>query len=172
MTKWLQAIRQSTTYLGVAVIVIIWGGICLLAVQERESAYQDAVRQGGNLSLVLEEYIRRVVQESDTALLELRREYQRDPQHFDLATWVARDRAHNGLTVQFGIVNAAGFVIQSSFRTLGSPVYVGDRAPFTEPRDLTTDQLYVSDPIVGHVTKRLTLQFVRRMTNPDGSFAG
>jgi diguanylate cyclase (GGDEF)-like protein/PAS domain S-box-containing protein len=74
--------------------------------------------------------------------------------------------------VQFGIVNAAGFVIQSSFRTLGSPVYVGDRAPFTEPRDLKTDQLYVSDPIVGHVTKRLTLQFVRRMTNPDGSFAG
>ena len=172
MTKWLQAIRQSTTYLGVAVIVIIWGGISLLAVQERESAYRDAVRQGGNLSLVLEEYIRRVVQESDTALLELRREYQRDPQHFDLAAWVARDRAHNSLTVQFGIVNAAGFVIQSSFRTLGSPVYVGDRAPFTEPRDLKTDQLYVSDPIVGHVTKRLTLQFVRRMTNPDGSFAG
>ena len=74
--------------------------------------------------------------------------------------------------VQFGIVNAAGFVIQSSFRTLGSPVYVGDRAPFTEPRDLKTDQLYISDPIVGHVTKRLTLQFVRRMTNPDGSFGG
>jgi diguanylate cyclase (GGDEF)-like protein/PAS domain S-box-containing protein len=172
MTKWLQAIRQSTTYLGVAVIVIIWGGICLLAVQERESAYRDAVRQGGNLALVLEEYIRRVVQESDTALLELRREYQRDSQRFDLAAWVARDRAHNGLTVQFGIVNAAGFVIQSSFRALGSPVYVGDRAPFTEPRDLKTDQLYVSDPIVGHVTKRLTLQFVRRMTNPDGSFAG
>ena len=172
MTKWLQAIRQSTTYLGVAVIVIIWGGISLLAVQERESAYRDAVRQGGNLSLVLEEYIRRVVQESDTALLELRREYQRDPQHFDLAAWVARDRAHNSLTVQFGIVNAVGFVIQSSFRTLGSPVYVGDRAPFTEPRDLKTDQLYVSDPIVGHVTKRLTLQFVRRMTNPDGSFGG
>ena len=66
MTKWLQAIRQSTTYLGVAVIVIIWGGIYLLAVQERESAYRDAVRQGGNLALVLEEYIRRVVQESDS----------------------------------------------------------------------------------------------------------
>jgi diguanylate cyclase (GGDEF)-like protein/PAS domain S-box-containing protein len=171
MTKW-QAIRQSTTYLGVAVIVIIWGGICLLAFQERESAYQDAVRQGGNIARVLEEYIRRVVQESDSALLELKRDYQRDPQHFDLAAWVARTNAHNDLTVQFGIVNAAGFVIQSSFRTLASPVYVGDRAPFTEPRDSKTDQLYISDPIFGHVTKRLTLQFVRRVNNPDGSFAG
>ncbi len=62
MTNWVQAFRQTTTYLGVAVIAIIWGGIYLLAAQERESAYQDAVRQGNNLSRVLEEYIRRVVQ--------------------------------------------------------------------------------------------------------------
>lgn len=172
MTKWLQAIRQSTTYLGVAVIVIIWCGIYLLASQEHESAYQDAARQGGNIARVLEEYIRRVVQESDSALLELRRDYQRDPQHFDLAAWVARNKAHNALTVQFGIVNAAGFVVQSSFRSLASPVYVGDRAPFTEPRDAKTDELYISDPILGHVTTRLTLQFVRRVTNPDGSFDG
>jgi diguanylate cyclase (GGDEF)-like protein/PAS domain S-box-containing protein len=172
MTRWFQALRQSTTYLGVVVIVIIWGGIYLLASQEHESAYQDAVRQSGNIARVLEEYIRRIVQESDSTLLELRRDYQRDPQHFDLAAWVARNKAHNGLTVQFGIVNAAGYVIQSSFRSLAAPVYVGDRAPFTGPRNEKTDQLYISDPIVGHVTKRLTLQFVRRVVNPDGSFAG
>ena len=27
MTKWVQAIRQATTYLGLVVIAIIWGGI-------------------------------------------------------------------------------------------------------------------------------------------------
>ncbi|HUI15744.1 MAG TPA: EAL domain-containing protein [Xanthobacteraceae bacterium] len=172
MAKWLQTIRQSTTYLGVAVIVIIWSGIYLLASQERESAYQDAVRQGGNLSRVLEEYIRRVVQESDSALLELRRDYLRDPQRFDLARWVARNRVHNDLTVQFGIADAAGYVTKSSLRSLASPVYVGDRAPFTGPRDDKTDQLYISDPIVGNVTRRLTIEFARRMANADGSFAG
>ena len=30
--------------------------------------------------------------------------------------WVARNKSHNALTVQFGIVDAAGFVVQSSFR--------------------------------------------------------
>ncbi len=172
MTNWLRSLRQTTTYLGVAVIAIIWIGIYLLSSQEHEGAYQDAVRQGGNLTRVLEEYIRRVVQESDSALLELRRDYVRDPEHFDLAAWVARNQAHNDLTVQFGIANAAGFVTQSSLRSLASPVYVGDRAPFKEPRDQKSDQLYISDPIVGNVTKRLTLEFGRRMTNPDGSFAG
>jgi diguanylate cyclase (GGDEF)-like protein/PAS domain S-box-containing protein len=172
MADWLRSLRQTTTYLGVAVIVIIWGGIYLLANEEHDSAYQDAARQGGNLSRVLEEYIHRVVQESDSALLELRRDYLSDPQHFDLQEWIARGQVHNDLTVQFGIANAAGYVTTSSFRALTSPVYVGERVPFTVLRDAKSDRLYISDPIVGHITKRLTLEFARRMTNPDGSFAG
>ena len=172
MTKWLQAIRQSTTYLGVAVIVIIWGGICLLAVQERESAYQDAVRQGGNLALVLEQYFKRVVQQSDSALLELRRAYERSPQKFDVADWVARTQSHNNLTAQFGISGADGFVKQSSLGPLPAPVYVGDRTSFVVQRDSKIDRLYVSDPVIGNVTKKITFEFTRRLNNPDGSFAG
>ena len=172
MVDWARSLRQTTTYLGVAVIAVIWGGIYVLASQEHAGAYQDAMRQGGNLTRVLEEYIRRIVQESDSALLELRRDYLRNPQHFDLAAWVAGGQVHNELTVQFGIADAAGFVTKSSLRPLASPVYVGDRAPFTVPRDDKTDELYISDPIVGHVTGRLTIEFARRMTNPDGSFAG
>src|SRR5271155_1914058 len=108
MTKWFQAVRQTTTYLGIAVIAIIWGGIYLLASQEHERAYQDAVRQGSNLTRVLEEYARRMVQECDRSLLALRRAYQRDPQHFDIAAWMARSQAHDDLAIQFGIADADG----------------------------------------------------------------
>src|SRR5580658_8729116 len=110
MTKWVQAIRQTTTYLGLVVIAIIWGGIYLLSSEQHERAYQDAVRQGSNLTRVLEEYLRRVVQETDNALLSLRRAYQKNPQHFDIAGWVARTQSHNSLTLQFGISDADGFV--------------------------------------------------------------
>jgi diguanylate cyclase (GGDEF)-like protein/PAS domain S-box-containing protein len=172
MSKWLQAIRQTTTYLGVAVIAIIWGGIYLLASQEHQSAYRDALRQGGNLARVLEEYISRVVQESDSALLQLRRDYQKDPQHFDIAGWVARTQSYTNLTVQFAIADADGFVKLSSLGPLAAPVYVGDRKPYKYTRDHTADQLYISDPVFGSVTKKLTIEFARRMTNADGSFAG
>ena len=172
MSKWLQALRHSTTYLGVAVIIIVWGGISLLAGQEHESAYQDAVRQGGNLARVLEEYIKRVVQESDSALLELRRAYQRHPENFDIASWAARSQSHNGLTVQFGIAGADGFVKLSSLGPLSAPVYVGDRPSFTFQRDATADRLYISDPVIGHVTKKLTIDLTRRMSKPDGSLDG
>ena len=86
MNKWLHEFAQTTTYLGVAVIVIIWGGIYLLASQEHERDYGDAVRQGSNLTRVLEEYIKRVVKETDSTLLALRQSYQEDPQHFDIST--------------------------------------------------------------------------------------
>jgi len=173
MTRWLQAIRQTTIYLGVVMIAIVWGGIYLLASQQHERAYEDAVRQGSNLTRVLEEYIRRVVQETDHALLALRRAYQKDPQHFDIADWIARTQSQNNLAIQFGITGADGFVKLSSLKAIASqPPYVGDRAHFTFQRDATSDQLYISEPVVGHVSGKLTIQFTRRLSKPDGSFDG
>ena len=172
MTKWAKAFRQTTTYLGVVVIAIIWSGIYLLASEQRERAYQEAERQGSNLTRVLEEYIRRIVQESDSALLALRHDYERDPQHFDMSRWLTRTQSHNNLTAHFGITDAKGYVIQSSRGRLTTPQYVGDRAPFIFQRDSATDQLFISDPLIGQVSRKLTLEFTRRLSNPDGSFNG
>jgi len=172
MAKWVQALRQTTTYLGLVVIAIIWGGIYLLSSEQRASAYQDALRQGGNLARVLEEYIKRIVQESDSALLELRQAYQKDPQHFDIATWAVRTKSYANLTVQFGIADAHGMVTLSSLGPITKQIYVGDRPSFMFQRDHADDRLFISDPAIGKITKKLTLDFTRRMTGPDGSFAG
>jgi diguanylate cyclase (GGDEF)-like protein len=172
MSKWVHAFRQPTTYLGVAVIAIIWGGIYLLASQEHELAYQDAVRQGANLTRVLEEYISRVVQESDDALLALRRRYQKDSQNFDMASWVARTQSQKSLTVQFGIAGSDGFIKQSSHGPLATPIYVGDRAHFKFQVEDTADQLYISAPVLGNITGKLAIEFTRRLSEPDGSFDG
>jgi diguanylate cyclase (GGDEF)-like protein/PAS domain S-box-containing protein len=172
MTKWLQALLQTTTYLGVAVIAVLWGGIHLLTAQEHERAYQDAVRQGDNLNRVLEEYVRRVVEGTDDALLSLRRAYQSDPQHFDIVRWAAATQSNNSLAVQFSITDADGFVRRSSLGPIPHSVYVGDRVPFTVQRDAKEDRLYISTPLVGQVTKRLSIDFNRRLIAPDGAFAG
>jgi diguanylate cyclase (GGDEF)-like protein/PAS domain S-box-containing protein len=172
MTRWLQAFRQTTTYLGVAVLALIWAGIYLLAGQEHDRAYQDAVRQGGNLNRVLEEYVRRVVEENDDALLALRRGYQGDSQHFDIGRWAAETQSNNSLAIQFSIVGADGFVKQSSIRAVNHLHYVGDRDPFKTQRAATADELYISKPLLGKVTKKYIIYFARRITLPDGAFAG
>ena len=83
---------------------------------------------------------------------------ERSPQNFDVADWVARTQSHNNLTAQFGIAGADGFVKQSSLGPLPAPVYVGDRTPFYVQRDSKIDRLYISDPVIGHVTKKITLR--------------
>jgi diguanylate cyclase (GGDEF)-like protein/PAS domain S-box-containing protein len=172
MRDWIPATRQTTTYLGVAVIAIIWGGIYFLSNQEHERAYWDAARQGNNLTRVLEQYVRHVVRETDSQLLALRRSYQKDPEHFDIAGWVADTQSQGDLTLLFGIIGVDGFVKKSSVGTPPSTIYVGDRAHFIFQRDASTDQLYISTPITGRFTKRWKIEFARRLSKPDGSFDG
>ncbi len=172
MPKWLQAFRQTTTYLGVVVMAIIWGGIYLLASEQHERAYQDAVRQGSNLTRVLEEYVRRVLQQCDQSLLALRRAYERSPDHFDIDAWMVRTHPQNDLTFQYGIADANGFLKISSRGPVTTPTFVGGREHFTFHINNAQDQLYISPPLLGHVTGRLTIQMTRRLTKPDGSFDG
>ena len=173
MAKWVQSIRHTTTYLGLAVIVVIWSGIFLLGEQEHRRAYNDAVRQGGNLTSVLEEYVQRIVLQSDNVLLAMRRDYLRNPQNFDLVSWAKGAQFHNRLTANMGITDAQGYVVQASLRHLPSPVYVGDRTAFTFQRDFgSRDQLYISDPLVGGVSKERAIQFTRPINDSDGGFIG
>jgi hypothetical protein len=172
MKKWLYEFAQTTTYLGVAVILIIWGGIFLLASQEHERDYEDAVRQGSNLTRVLEEYINRVVKETDSALLALRQSYQEDPQHFDIRRWVVHSRPNTELTLQYGITSSDGFVLQSSLAPLPAPTYVGDRPHFKVHAESTADQLYIGAPVIGKLSGKLTIELTRRISNAEGSFAG
>jgi diguanylate cyclase (GGDEF)-like protein len=172
MNKWIHEFAQTTTYLGVAVILIIWGGISLLASQEHERDYRDAVRQGSNLTRVLEEYIKRVVKETDGTLLALRQSYQEDPQHFDITRWVERSRSNTELTLQYGIANSAGFVLQSSLAPLSAPIYVGDRPHFKVHAESTVDQLYIGAPVIGKISGKLTMELTRRLSNAEGYFAG
>lgn len=172
MHDWIPAIRQTTTYLGAAVIIIIWGGIYFLSNQEHERAYWDATRQGNNLTRVLDEYVSHVVRETDSQLLALRRSYQKDPEHFDIARWATDAQPQGGLTLLFGIIGVDGFVKQSTIGTPPSTIYVGDRDHFKFQRDTSTDQLYISTPLTGRFTKRWKIEFARRLNRPDGSFDG
>ena len=172
MGNWVSAIRQTTTYLGLVVIAIIWSGIYFLSNQEHERANADAVRQGSNLTRVLEEYTRRVVRETDSQLLALRQAYQKDPNHFDMASWVAGMHPGDDLTLLFGIVDADGFVKLSSVGTIPAAFYVGDREYFELQRQASTDQLYISPPLTGRSSKKLQIEFTRSLSKPDGSFDG
>src|ERR1700682_3388377 len=110
MSQWIRAFAQTTTYLGVLVIVSIWGGVYFLSNEAHDRAYEDGLRQGSNLARIFEEYISRAIKRTDSELLVLRKLYEGDSAHFDLNHWIDSTTTRNNLTVHFSITGPDGII--------------------------------------------------------------
>ena len=171
MLQWIRAFAQTTTYLGVVMIVAIWGGIYFLGNEAYDRAYEDGLRQGSNLTHVFEEYIARAIKGTDSELLVLRKVYQQDPEHFDFDHWID-DATRSPLTVHLSITGPDGIIRLSSLGPIRSTVDNSDREPFRVHVNGTTDELFISQPTIGHLTGKPSIQLTRRLSTPDGSFGG
>ena len=168
----LRAFAQTTTALGVAMIVLIWSGVVFLSGAERDRAYESGLRQGTNLTRIFEAYISQVVKGTDSALLALRDSYERDPRNFDLTRWVDNARFQNDLVIQFVVIGRDGIMKSSTLASSGPPIDLSDRDHFRYHAHAATDELFISPPIVGRVSGKATVQLARKLRAPDGSFGG
>ena len=120
MFRWVRAVAQTTTCLGVVLIGAIWGGVFLLANAAHQRAYEEGLRQGSNLTRIFEEYISRVVQSSDSQLQFLRKLYEQDPAKFDFARWIDSSKKRNDLTNHFSIIDPNGVISPRPLMILGA----------------------------------------------------
>jgi diguanylate cyclase (GGDEF)-like protein len=172
MSQWIRAFAQTTTYLGVIMIGAIWGGIYFLTAEAHDRAYEDGLRQGSNLTRVFEEYIAHAISGIDSELLVLRKLYQQDPPHFDFDSWIDSTTARSSLTLHFSITGPDGIIRLSSLGPVSSIVDISEREPFRVHVGSAADELYISQPTVGHLSGKPSIQLTRRLLTPDGSFAG
>jgi diguanylate cyclase (GGDEF)-like protein/PAS domain S-box-containing protein len=172
MPPWIRAFAQTTTYLGVVMIAVVWGGVLFITNQSHELAYEEASRQGSNLSRAFEEYISRVVRGVDGELLVLRKLYQQNPAQFDFATWIDRTTILSNLTVHFTLTGTDGIIRLSSLGPIRSTVDISRNDTFRTHVDSTTDDLFIGVPGIGRLSGRMSIQLTRRLTQSDGSFGG
>jgi diguanylate cyclase (GGDEF)-like protein len=171
-SKWLKAWAQTTTYLGVVMIGVIWSAAFFLANEKYGHALDSAQRQGSNLARVFAEYISRVINGTDSQLLVLRELYENNPRVADLSHWVNNARFKNDLAVQFALADRDGSVLYSSIGPIESKVDISDREHFRVHSGSKIDDLFVSAPIIGRVSGKQTINLTRRITLPDGAFGG
>jgi len=172
MFRWVRAFAQTTTCLGVVLIGAIWGGVFLLANAAHQRAYEEGLRQGSNLTRIFEEYISRVVQSSDSQLQFLRKLYEQDPANFDFARWIDSTKKRNDLTMHFSIIDPHGIIRLTSIGPVRSRVDTSQNRSFRVHINSTTDELDISEPRIGRLSGRLSIQLTRRLTAPDGAFGG
>jgi diguanylate cyclase (GGDEF)-like protein/PAS domain S-box-containing protein len=70
------------------------------------------------------------------------------------------------------VADSQGMVILGKGVSAGANASWADRDFFSTLRDHADSGLYVTNPIIGRVTKVWVISFVRRYNKPDGSFAG
>ena len=164
--------HYSGAVLGLCAVALLWAGIYQFLSIDEERAEQRAVHDTANLARAFEEHIVRSIQAADQTLLSLRESYMRDPAHFDLPAWSRNIQLLPSVSIQIGLIDTDGHLLTNNTGPLTERIDLSDREHFQAQLHSTHDELFISKPVFGRVTKRSLIELTRQISAPDGSFAG
>jgi diguanylate cyclase (GGDEF)-like protein len=172
----LVAQRRSTAILGMIIIVMLWTGIIMKYFESKENDQREAERNLQNFAMLFEENVLRSIGEIDKALLYLRRivETRGASGSYDtIYTLVQSSDVLSEIIVQAAIVDNKGIIRWSNAQTASAPaISVADREHIKVQLNSTTDQLFISKPLVGRASGQWSVQFTRRFMRKDGTIGG
>lgn len=156
-----------------ALSIGVLGGAALLVNQSERQEVSNAL--DASVSLNAKGYARfvslnlAIVDRQLAALRELHLQGQRLP-----TTTILDSRLQelNGLVLQIAVANAEGQITDSSLGLPDPPVNIGDRAHFRAVRDSPEDRMFISQTVMGRVSKKQSLQLLRPIRAPGGKFLG
>ncbi|OYV36716.1 MAG: hypothetical protein B7Z80_14800 [Rhodospirillales bacterium 20-64-7] len=152
-------------------ILMTWGFLLLDLQQEYRDTLNGALRETRGAALGLGETTRVSFDAIDQSLKALRADYVRDPARFDLKAWLANHQVGTGLLIQAAVVDRDGIVVASNL-PMTTRVDLSDRAHIRAQRDSRDDEMFISRPVLGRVSKAKSLNITRKILAPDGRYAG
>jgi two-component system cell cycle sensor histidine kinase/response regulator CckA len=167
--------KHATTTLTIALscallTATIWAVAYERIRYEERQALAEASRENSNLAMALEEQTVRTLQNIDQVLGFVRYEYEARPRPLVISELVAK--AHLDLSgfSDVALIDESGNRITGTFPS--APVNLADREYFTFQRDIAKDTLFIGKPTTGRLTGEAAIHVSRRLSKPDGSFAG
>lgn len=154
-----------------AAIALIWTNIRFDLDREYNRAMTGAIAESGDLALVFEAMTAQTIDSIDRTLLVTRELYARDPQGFNLASWARNPAFLNGLNIQLAVADTAGRLVQSNLGPV-SGVSIADREHFAVHTRTASDELFISRPVMGRVSGKLSIQFTRPVRDLSGLLIG
>src|SRR5882672_7387407 len=157
----------------IAVLVVsIWGAVGYQVVTEGQAALRTAAQNGRNLSSVVAEHFSSYSGGADLLLQRLRARWTRDPKRFAQAVAAEKGLRKDAFAVQVAVIGADGWLVYTDLRESKQRVFLGDREHFKVHRSGGPDQLYISNPVKGRISGKVSIQFTRAILDRSGRFAG
>ena len=157
---------------GAILLLGLWAGIALLLYQAHSQAVDNAVDSGRNLARILAEYQDSSVRAIDLSLQQLREHWLRDRATFGEAVAQHEDHLRKERVVQVAVLDRDAWMSYSRLPPPAQPQNFADREYFQVLKSRGTDELYVSAPVMGRVTKQWAIQLTRPLLDADKRFAG
>lgn len=167
-----QPLTLQLLWLGALLLALIWSTV----LWESQRIHQDHLDKFRSelvhLSEVLDVALVRQIESLDNALLFLRAEYLDHPEDINRTIRLLREGPFRDFEVQVTVIGTDGYPKFTDVPGHPAPAYLGDRAHFRIFADGGPDQLYISDPVMGRLTKRWGVQLARPVLGKDGRFLG
>jgi methyl-accepting chemotaxis protein len=170
--RFFRALLRPVPLFGLAMIAIFWIGLAQLLQVEYRKAEESAVQRGASLAQLFEQNTIRLLKSVDQTLLILRLAYEEAPNSFDLRRWAERTAFINEVTIQSAIIGPDGYLKATTAEPSGTPVDLGDREHFRVHVNAKSDELFISQPVKGRASGKMSIQLTRKLRQPDGSFGG
>lgn len=164
-------IRRQLIVLITFIIALIWG-LALYEVERNYRSQVNDVKFSTNAQAQLfAEYALSTIKRIDEVLLDIRDDWDGDWQQFaDVVN--KRQGIVQDISFQIAIINQDGIMEFSNLAKPNDRVDLSKREHFlVHQRQPELDQLYISNPVLGKVSRKWSLQFTRPIQR-SGKFAG
>jgi|LNFM01.1.fsa_nt_gb two-component system, NarL family, sensor histidine kinase BarA len=160
----------SVVAIAALMILSLWAGLRYYIDFERQQTVREAEQGLANYSRAFGEHTVRTARVLDQTTMFVKREYESSGGRLDLERYgsdgVFLDQFYNLIVV----VDKDGWVKLAN-RPLPKS-NVKDREHFQVHVAADTGQVFISKPVLGRSSGKWSVQFTRRINNPDGSFGG
>ena len=167
-----QTIKRRIFLFSAFIILFICIVAAALVADQRQSALDRVSAHSANLSAAFEEQVRRVLDSVSGAMDLIVSRIEKEGPDFDLSQWAPLMPGVAVSTIQVSIIGPDGMLAASSLSKNPKPVDLSDREHFRVHRNNPNLGFFIGKPVLGRVSRQVTIQVTKRLQARDGSFGG
>lgn len=160
------------TLVTVATILLVWLAGAGVIIEDEESRRANRVNQANNVSLLFEQHTLRMLLYADTYLRAARLTFLNSGSIESVKELLQRAPLDKGILSHISIFGTDGVPVLVSGKKIKPGTHARDRQYFQFQKTTPGDQLYLSKPIKGRNSGKITMRLVRRIQNQAGDFKG
>jgi NO-binding membrane sensor protein with MHYT domain/signal transduction histidine kinase len=155
-----------------ALIITLWVAAAMSVYDAREAAMEHARSETRNLSAAFADEVSHVLDGVTSSMEIVAQRMRANPGHYDIYAWASEIPILSGATIQGGIIGPDGWLIGTTLDPAPAPLDLSDREHVRVHMAGQVTGLFISKPVLGRVSKQITINVTRRVDDKNGKFLG